>query len=172
MQRVLFSFVLLFFFSSTAFSLNVGVVNLQKALNECEAGKVAVQNLEKTAEVKKKIIERKKAELAKLREELSKKTLKEAERAKQEALYETKAKELQSFMEKVQREISNKSNEYQGNILKGLVDMTEKIAKEEKVDIVIEIHGGIVYFNPTMDLTDKLIKAYNKFTQKKRDESK
>ncbi|MCD6129460.1 MAG: OmpH family outer membrane protein [Deltaproteobacteria bacterium] len=168
MQRVLFSFVLLFFFTSTAFSLNVGVVDLQRALNECEAGKVAVQNLKKTAEVKKKIIERKKAELTKLREELSKKTLKETERGKKEALYETKARELQNFMGKVQGEISNKSNEYQSNILKGLVDMTKKIAKKEKVDIVIEIHGGIVYFSPTMDLTDKLIKAYNKFTQKKR----
>lgn len=168
MQKILFSFVFLFFFTSICFSLNVGVVDLQKALNECEAGKVAVQNLKKTVEVKKKIIERKKAELTKLREELSKKALKEAERGKKEALYETKARELQNFMGKVQEEISNKSNEYQSNILKGLVDITEKIAKKEKIDIVIEIHGGIVYFNPTMDLTDKLIKAYNKFTQKKR----
>jgi len=167
MRRILFSFIFLFLFTGTAFSLSVGVVDLQRALNECEAGKVAVRNLKETAEVKKKIIERKKAELAKLREELSKK-MKESERSKKEALYETKAKELQNFIERAQGEISHKSDEYQSNILKGLVDTVNKIAKKEKIDVVIEVHGGIVYFNPRMDLTDKLIKAYNESTRKKK----
>lgn len=168
MRRILFSFIFLFFFAGTAFSLNVSVVDVQKALNECEAGRSAKQILEKTMQVKKEIIERKKAELEKLREELSKKDLKESERSKKEAIYETKVKELQNFIGKAQEEVSAKTNEYQNNILKGLIDIVEKIAKQKKMDLVIEAHSGIIYFKPTMDLTDEVIKKYNEATQKKR----
>ncbi len=168
MKRFLFVLVLLFFFTGTAFSLNVSVVDVQKALNECEAGKSAKQILEKTMQVKKEIIERKKAELEKLRKELSKKDLKESERSKKEAMYETKVKELQNFIGKAQEEVSAKTSEYQNNILKGLIDTIKKIAEQKKIDLVIEAHSGIIYFKPTMDLTDEVVKKYNKATQKKR----
>ena len=56
-------------------ALKIGYVDLQRALNECEAGKVAKEKFKKEVEKAEQSLERKKSEVEKLKGELEKKGL-------------------------------------------------------------------------------------------------
>ncbi|MBI3754759.1 MAG: OmpH family outer membrane protein [Deltaproteobacteria bacterium] len=115
------AFVAIFSSMAAAAELKLGVVNLQKALNECSAGKEAVTELEADVKKRQEQVDAKQEELKKLNEEMEKKTV----------------------------------------IIKDMIEIVKKLAKERGYTFVFETQGGIVYNPSEADITDEVIKLYN-----------
>ncbi len=143
--------------------LKIGVVDLQRALNQSARGKKAKAELRAEFEKKTKEIQAKKAEVEALRKELQKKASLLSPKAKKakEDEYREKLRELKFAIEDAKTELATKENELSSQILKDLVKLVRKKAKEEGYSLVLEANGGVIYVAPSLDITNRVIKEFD-----------
>lgn len=158
---------------AAAAELKVGYINLQKALNECQAGKEAVSELEAETKKRQEEVDKKQEELKKLNEEMEKKRSVWSEDMK-----EQKQKELQSKMQEFQRffmqsndDIKRKETEKKTVIIKDLVELAKALAKDKGYSFIFESQG-LIYGPPDAELTGELIKLYDSEYKKGKKEKK
>lgn len=164
-QVLLSSFVASVTLSSTAaFADKIGVVNLQRALQECKRGKAAKAALEKEVEDKKKKIDGERSSIQKATEEFQKKSAVLSEKVKTEKGVELQGR-MQAFQELVQKsqaELQGREQELTKPILESLKTLIGTIAKKDGVKAVFEEStSGLLFAEEKVDLTEKLIKAYD-----------
>ncbi|MBS1984079.1 MAG: OmpH family outer membrane protein [Bdellovibrionales bacterium] len=150
--------------SANAFAMKVGIVNLQRALQETKKGKSAKATLEKEVEEKKKKIDTERSALQKATEEFQKKSAVMSEKARNQKGMEMQQKiaQFQEFVQKSQQEVQGRDSELTKPVLDGLRATVADIAKKHKVDLVFEENtSGMLYSEEKVDLTDDLIKAYD-----------
>ena len=159
--------------AAVAAELKLGYVNLQKALNECLAGKEAVLELEAETKKRQEQIDVKQEDLKKLNEEIEKKkTVWSAD------MQEQKQKELQARMQEFQRfylqsndDLKRREQEKKTVIIKELLEIAKPLAKEKGYTFLFELQG-LIYGPPEADLTNDLIKAYDVEYKKAKKENK
>lgn len=144
--------------------LKIGYVDMQRALNQCEAGQEAKRVI--TAEVDKisKTMEAKQKELTRLREELEKRgsILNENVRREKEKDFQNKTREVQRMQRDFEDDIRRKDREYTDRVLRDLAKIAQKIGEEGKYTIILEANQpAIVYISKALDLTDEVIKQAN-----------
>ncbi|NCN27088.1 OmpH family outer membrane protein [bacterium] len=147
-----------------AANVKVGMVDLQKALQETKAGKAAKASLEKEITSRRTKVEKKRNAFEKLQQEYQKKSLVLSgdARQKKEGELQEMAMEIQKMMQEYDVEMRQKEVTATKPIIEGLRDLLPAISKEKKVDLVVEKNAGVLYAVDTTDLTDELIKAYDK----------
>jgi outer membrane protein len=144
--------------------IKVAVIDVNKVLNESEAGKAARKKMEGRYEELKKKIETVNAEARKMKEDLDKQKIllgKEKLMEKEEAL-KAKVAELRELTQKAEKEMQNRQGELTRDVLKIVEGQVDKIVEEEKIDLVLEKAAGVIHFNPSMDITDKVLALVNK----------
>jgi outer membrane protein len=144
--------------------LKVGAVDIQKAVNQCNAGKEAKQALTKEVEKIQRLIAEKQKELQEMKELLEKQALmlKPETRAEREKEYQTKLRDFQRWGEDIQNEVNQKRMEIERNIYVGLQKVIQKVATDEGYTLILEKNENIVLFNSkSIDITDQVIKAYD-----------
>jgi len=154
--------------SSWCAELKIGSVDIQKAVNECQAGKEAKKNLLTEAEKFQKIVGDKQKELQGMKESLEKQApmLTQEARASKEKEYQGKVREFQRWGEDSQNELNQKRAQMERSIAQDLMKVIQKIGVEEGYTVILERNENIVLFaNNATDLTDRVVKAYD--TQKK-----
>ncbi|MEW6416909.1 MAG: OmpH family outer membrane protein [Nitrospirota bacterium] len=159
---LLFALCILPFSSFAADIIKFGSMDLQKALNESEAGKKAKSDLETLIKSKESIINEKSKVVEKLRGELEKQSSvlsAEARKSKEDEL-EKLLREYQRAVQDSQAEIKKKEGELTETIIKELREIVEKIGEEEGYTLIVE-KGLVLYSNKGIDLTDTVIKKYN-----------
>ena len=141
----------------------LGYVDLQRALNEVEEGKVARAGLKKDFDEKQKQLDAKKAEFDKLQADLEKQAVVMSDAAKKEKAGELdrRARELQGLFVSLQKDLSDREREATKGIFERMGALVREIALEKGYTIVLEKSAGIVYAPPSLDLTDELIGRYN-----------
>ena len=143
----------------------IGYIDLQRVLANSQAGKEAKSQLDKESEAKKKVLEEKKKDLQKIKAELENQSLAisdEAKKRKEESLLEKKD-EIMQFLQKAERELQLRDSELTKKILSELEDVIKKMGKEGDYTIIIEkTEGGLLYASDEIDLTDRIIKEYDK----------
>lgn len=150
--------------SAPAWALKVGVVNLQRALQDCKKGKAAKANLEKEVEEKRKKIESERTAIQKASEEFQKKSAVMSEKARMQKGTELQQKVagLQELMQKAQFDVQNRERELTAPILEALRGVVPDIAKKHKVELALEDSGSVLLYSADkVDLTDEVIKAYD-----------
>ncbi len=150
--------------------VKVAIVDLQRILSESIRGKEAKDLLEKEAERKKEIIETKKEELQKLIEEFEKQqlVLSEKARADKQRLIDEKSSALREMIIQYQQELQKKDQELTRSIINEVSGIVEEIAKRYGFTLVVEKNeGGILYFKNGLDITDKVLKEYDKRVKKR-----
>jgi outer membrane protein len=162
---VVIGMILLGWFGSVwAADLKVAYVDIQKAINECNAGKDAKKALTKEVEKIQRLGVEKQKELQTMKESLEKQTLMltpEA-RASKEKEYQNKLRELQRWADDTQNEMNQKRAEMERNISAGLVKVIQKVGLDEGYTLILEKNENIVLFvTKTIDITDRVIKAYD-----------
>jgi len=158
----------LFAQSSWCVELKIGAVDIRKAVNECQAGKEAKKNLLTEVEKFQKLVGDRQKELQGMKESLEKQApmLTQEARASKEKDYQTKVREFQRWGEDSQNEVNQKRVEMEGRIAQDLFKVVQKIGADEGYTIILEKNESIViYTNSALDLTERVIKAYD--TQKK-----
>jgi len=144
--------------------IKIGWVDMQKAVNECNAGKEAKKTLSKEVEKVQRLIAERQKELQQMKEPLEKQglMLTPEARASREKEFQTKLRDSQRWGEDVQNEFSQKRIEMERNISSGLVKVVQEIGAKEGYTVILERNENIVLFtSKSIDLTDLVIKAYD-----------
>lgn len=148
-----------------AADLKIGYANLQKALNDSEAGLKAKEDLKNEAKKLEDELNVKQESLKKMKEEIDKKASvwnKETKEAK-EAEFKAKSQEFQKQFMQYGDDLNKRKQDSEAQIIEDLRDVVEDIAKKKGYTYVFEkAVGGLLYAPPEADITEDIIKAYNK----------
>jgi outer membrane protein len=142
----------------------IAYVDMQRVINECNAGKDAKKAITKDAEKFQHLIADRQKELQTMKESLDKQVLMLTPdaRANKEREYQTKLREFQRWGEDTQNELNQKRMEMERAISTALVKVIQKIGADEGYTLILERNENIVLFaSKTIDITDRAIKAFD-----------
>jgi len=142
----------------------VGFVDMQKAIQSTAAGKKAKSELEAEFEKRKKELQKKEGDLKKMSEDLEKKksVLSEEVLAKKQTEFQEEMMKYRDVLNKNQQEIQKKERDLTQPILEKMRTAINAVAKEGGYTLVLENSAMLLFVDPAHDLTDKVIKAFEK----------
>jgi outer membrane protein len=142
----------------------IAYIDVQRVLARSAAGVAAREQLEREKGGMQKEMESKRAELEKLREDLEKKgalLTADARRDKQEQ-FERKRRDAARLADDFQKELERKESGLLQKVLQDVSGVIDKIGKDRACYLVVEKRGaGVIFADPTADLTDEVIRAYD-----------
>jgi outer membrane protein len=147
-----------------AADFKIAYVDIQRAVNECNAGKDAKKAITKEVEKFQRQIADKQKELQTMKESLEKQApmLNPDARANREKEYQNKLREFQRWGEDAQNEVNQKRVEMERNISIGLQKVIQKIGADEGYTFILEKNEQVVlYISKTIDITDRMIKTHD-----------
>ncbi len=167
--------VLLVITSLQAGEMKIAIVDMQKALNLSKAGKAAKARLDKKFAKIKRDLEQRQQELDKLKEELRKQSLMlslEAQRDKEKE-YERKLRDFRDLYQDYKEEMEREQYEAVRPIFQDIQEIAEKVRKKQEYSIVFDKNtSGVVCYDPAIDITEKVIKLYDKEWSNKQKKAK
>jgi outer membrane protein len=142
----------------------VAVVDMQKAIQSTEAGKKAKKELEGEFEKRKKELQKKEGDLKKMGEDLEKKraVLSEEVLAKRQAEMQEEMLKYRETLNKNQAEIQKKEQDLTRPILEKMRKIIGDTAKAGGYQMVLEASAGVLFAESSIDITDSVIKAFEK----------
>jgi len=144
--------------------LKIGIVDLQRALNESVAGKKAKEQFKVEFDRMQNSLKSEKDRLDRLKEDLDKKSvvLKEEERKTMAEDFERKRRDLRRKLEDSDAELRKKDSELTGDILKDLAVVIQQIGERDGYTVILEnSSSSVLYGSKSIDLTDEVIKTYD-----------
>ncbi|MCB0219143.1 MAG: OmpH family outer membrane protein [Chrysiogenetes bacterium] len=143
----------------------VAIVDLRRILLESEKGKKANAEMQAEFEKRKKALEKQQEQAMALQKELT-----EQELLLSAEMRERKSEELRRIAKDVQRRMSDYEEEIKRldqklteKILSEVSDIIEAHAKKNKIDVIFDTTTAKpIYFDPSIDITDMVLKAYDK----------
>lgn len=164
-MRKSLAFFLLILFAVPAWGqekLKLGFIDLQKAISESQPGKKAKEKFQVQVKKIEGELLKAKEEAERLKDDLIKKgpLMKPEERRNQEKELERKVQDYQRNMRDFQEELRQKEGEMTTEILKDLEKIVSELGKSEKFTLIFE-RTQVLYFDQSIDLTDKVIDLYN-----------
>lgn len=164
-KAVMMSMVLGFGLATlSAEALNVGVVNIQKALIETKKGKSAQASLNAEITKRRGEVEKLQSEVQKMNEAFQKKASVLSDKARNEEgmKIQQKLAELQGLQQQSQVEFQQKELEMTRPIIEGLRKLIPEISRKRKMDLVFEASSGVLLYSKSQtDLTEELIALYD-----------
>lgn len=156
--------------TASAQELKIGYVDLQRALNESDAGKRAKEDFRGQLEKLQGDLKRKKDELDRMKEQIEKKAavLKDEERRNMEKDFQRKVRDFERSYKDSQAELQGKDGEMTARILSELQEIIQDFGREEDFTLILEASNNVLYGATSADLTDRVISAYNQRGPKKR----
>lgn len=150
--------------TSDAADLKVAVVDMQRALNESDAGKHAKDQVKAKFEKAQDSLKRQRDELDKARDDFDKKALvlKEDQRRDLEKEFEVKSLDFKRKYEDFQRDLKRTDSELTSGIVEQLYGVVGEIGQEKGYTMVLESSSGaLLYSDKSVDITDEVIKRHN-----------
>ena len=152
------------FGSALAADLKVAYVDIQKAVNECNAGKEAKKTIVKEAEKLHRQSTDKQKELQTMKESYDKQALMLTPdaRATKEKEIQNKFREFQRWQEDAQNDLNQKRADAERSLYVGLQKVIQKIGADEGYTLILERNENIVlYASKAIDITDRVIKIFD-----------
>jgi outer membrane protein len=172
MRKIILRLVLAFSFLFFAFhmvpsslwaaELKIGYIDLQRIVYESDAGKKAKSELDALIKSKQAVVDEKRQTLEKLKSDLEKQASAlspEARKSKQDD-YDKMEREYLRLAQDAETELRKKDSELKEMILKDVLELMDKVGKEEGYALIID-KGIAVYLDKSLDITDSVIKKYN-----------
>lgn len=164
-MKLILGFVLLTFSFASFSQTLVGLVDIQKVITTIKEGKNVQKNLEKSFNDKKALLKKDEDKIKKAQEDYKKQSMVLAEAARM-----NKERDLQEMMMKLQnktmeyqREIQKMEQDMKKPILEKLRPIIDEVSKANKVAMTFELSAApIVYAENKIDISDDVIKAYDK----------
>ena len=149
--------------------VKIGIVNLDRAGRESKRGKEIVESMKHRVKKEQEMITKKQSRVKELRKELEKQGLimsKELKR-KKEADFRAESRKLQRHVKDAEEEIRITQREATNKILKELIEIVKEIGEKDGYTYVTSSEFT-VYSDEAIDITDKVIRAYNKKYRKRK----
>lgn len=165
MKLILGLMLLTFSLPSFSQSVLIGLVDIQKIITTIKEGKNVQKTLEKSFNDKKAILKKEEDKIKKMQEDYKKQSmvLAEGARAQKEGDIQKSMMALQQQTMKFQQEIQKMEQEMKKPILEKLRPIIDEVSKENKVSMTFELSAApIVYAENKKDITEEVIKAYDK----------
>jgi outer membrane protein len=143
----------------------IAFIDVQRVLARSAAGVAAREVLERDKAGMQKEMDTKRQELDKLREELEKKgplLTPDVRRDKQE-LFERKRRDAARLADDFQKELEKKESTLLQKVLQEVSGIIERVGKEKGYYLIVEKRGaGVIYAAAEADLTDEVIREYDR----------
>jgi outer membrane protein len=150
---------------ASAKEVRIGVVDLQKALNESTRGAQARATFSKRATELQKQIEQRQKELEAMKNELASKAsvLSEKARGEKERVYQEKLKDFQRFYRDAQDELRSKDQELTSALLRDIQSIVASIGQKGGYSVILERgESSVLFADKEVDITQAVIDAFNK----------
>jgi outer membrane protein len=151
--------------ATTPGSSKIGYIDVQRVLARSAAGVAAREQLEKERAGIQKDMDGRRQELEKLREDLEKKgplLTADARREKQEQ-FERKRRDAARAADDFQKELEKREASLLQKVLQEVGGVIEKVGKERNYYMIVEKrNAGVLYAATDADITDEVIRAYDR----------
>jgi outer membrane protein len=142
----------------------IGWMNLEQAVLTTDEGKNMVAEIQKYVESKNTENNNLRKELDTLRNQLEVQgsKLTDEARIELEEQIESKDTALQRFQQDTQKDIENRRLKMTNYLARRMQPVIEKLAKEKGVSAILIFNSSRdAYVDPSLNLTDEIVKAYN-----------
>lgn len=142
--------------------VRLAYVDVQRAVNECNAGKRAKAQFQVKVQAVEGKLQAEQKQIQALKTELQQKgmLMKPDQRQNLQDEYVSKVRDFQRQYNDYRDELARKDNELTGRIVHDLAQIIEQIAQRQGYTMVLE-KGAILWGAPSIDITDEVIKAYD-----------
>ncbi|HEY6418029.1 MAG TPA: OmpH family outer membrane protein [Candidatus Binataceae bacterium] len=142
--------------------LRLAYVDVQRALNECDAGKRAKIDFQGRVESLESKLQRQQNEVESLKDQLEKKgmLMNSDQRQKLQDDYMTKVKNFERDYKDSKDELQARDSEVTGKIVHDLAQVIRTIGESGGYTMVLE-KGSILWGSSSIDITDSVIRNYN-----------
>ncbi len=155
---------LLWAVGAQAADLKVGVVDLQRCLNDSKLGKKYKAEFTTDAEKVKAELEQEEQSLKTMRDELEKQgmVLSETAKAEKERLYRERVDAFKQKVQQSQQALQRRDQELTRKILKDLQGVIREVGETGGYAVVVEKgEGGVLFAPKEADLTDEVVRRYD-----------
>lgn len=142
--------------------LKLAYVDVQRALNECEAGKTAKGEFRVKVQSVEQRLQTEQNDVAKLKDELEKKgmLMKPEQRQSLQDEYIAKAKNFERNFKDTKEDLERRDQEITGKIIHDIAEVIRDVGEKSGYTMVLE-KQSILWGAPGIDITDQVIRAYN-----------
>jgi len=147
----------------------IGLVDFQKVLDNSTAGKAAQAEINKKGETMEGEIRKMGEEVEALKNNLEREALVMSREAREEKERELRIKvsDLRAIQNKHMQTFREAERDLVQKIQNEVMELVREIGAKEGYQLILERReSGAVYFLNSMDITDQIIKGYNKKTGK------
>lgn len=147
---------------SAADAEGVAVIDLQGAVMQTEDGMRAQATLKKLFDRRQQELDGKQVQLQKVRQDIEKqaRVLSREAITKRMETWQRDMLQLQTTFVDYNKELQKKQGELTQPIIKKMVAIVERVAKQNGYGIVID-RAAAPYARPDLDLTDRVVQMYN-----------
>lgn len=149
----------------------IGVIDMQRALNETVEGKKVLGRLKTKLNAEKAILKKKEDELAQMQNELNKQgfLLSDQTRMEKEERFRNLQRKMERYQEDKREEFIRLQRNSTERIFKGLMEILNDYAKNKSFSLILEagqanpnMPSPVLYYDEaTVDITAEVIKLYN-----------
>jgi outer membrane protein len=142
--------------------VKLAYVDVQRALNQCDAGKQAKAEFQTRVQSTESKLERQQNEVQALKNELEKKgmLMNPEQRQNLEDQYQQKLTDFQRSYKDSRDTLQRRDAEMTGRIVHDLAQVIRTIGERDGYTMVME-KGSILWGAPSIDITDQVIRTYN-----------
>ncbi|NLC70523.1 MAG: OmpH family outer membrane protein [Desulfuromonadaceae bacterium] len=154
----------LFALPALAADAKIAYIDLQRALNECKAGKTAKDKITTKYKQLEGQFAAKQKELKKLKDELEKQgsVLSADAKTEKERQYQQKVKDFQRFAKDARDTLKQQETDFSRDLIKELVLMARDMGSQGNYTLILEKNeGSIIYGAKEVDLTEQLIRRHD-----------
>ena len=149
-------------------SIKVGVIDMQRCLDESKEGQKILELLKKKKAALQRQLDMKQRELLELRKKLEKQAMILSMNAQgdKSRTIERKPRELQYLLRDLNEELRRVQEKEKKRMLKELGEVIEKVGSEENFTLIIEKGArGVLYRVDSIDIAEKAVKGYEQMTE-------
>lgn len=164
MKKLVCILALALSFSAIA-EVKIGVINIQKVITSIGEGKSVMKTLEKSFKSKQKEIKAEEDAIKKMQQDYQKQSslLSDKAKANKENEIRQRIAKLQQKTMEYQKNIQQQEQQLKKPILEKLKPVIDDVSKSKDLAMTFEVSSSpVVYAQTQIDITDEVIKAYDK----------
>jgi outer membrane protein len=147
-----------------AAEMRIAVVDMQRALNDCDAGKKAKDQVKSKFEKSQDQLRRQREDLDRMKDDYDRKALvlKDEERRGLEKDLESRGLDFKRKYEDFQRDLKRTDAELTSSIVEELYAIVRDYGAKNGYSLVLEASSGALLYNDkAVDVTDEIVKLHN-----------
>ena len=151
--------------SATTPGSKIGVIEVQKIVQESAIGKESLARVQKVQQAKQEDLQKRQKELRDMEQKIQDqgKALSEDAMEKLQKDYQSKALDLKRFQDDAQRELEESQRKELGELEKRIMPVINEVAREQGYALVFnKFNSGLLFADDkTVDLTEAVITKFN-----------